>query len=194
MSRWFFWILCVCTVLAAVAACRPRVWPAGSTAAPFQPGRYVTESYFSPDFQPQQTAFTLAAFPVTRADNVSADAFEKIFQEELLLAWQEQGLKPAAGRDAARVSGTIHRVSVRGARLRWLTGQLHASLVVSGEITRGSQVLFAFRDQVFLSSPVAPGRASPQEKDLLLRHLARETVHHLLNELLLHGPPTADSG
>lgn len=193
MCRWFFWIFCVFAVLAAVAACRPRALPVGSTAVPFQPGHYVKESYFAPDFQPTQTAYILGVFPVTQADNVPAQTFQKIFQQELVQAWQDQGLKLNSGKDAVRVSGTIHRVSVRGARIRWLTGQLHASLAISGTITRGSQVLFAFRDQVDMSSPVAPGPAAPQEKDLLLRRLARETVHHLLNELLLHGA-TAESG
>ena len=55
-------------------------------------------------------------------------------------------------------------------------------------------MLFAFRDQVYLSSPLAPGLAAPMEKDLLLARLAREAVNHILNELLLHGPLTAESG
>lgn len=193
MCRWFSWIVCVLAVLVALAACRPRSLPVGPAAVPFQPGRYVKESYFAPDFQPTQTAYTFNAFPVTQADRASEQAFQKIFQAELLRAWQAQGLQLASGKKAALVSGTIHCVSVRGARLRWLSGRLHASLAISGTITRESQVLFAFRDQVYMSSPVAPGRAAPQEKDLLLRRLARETVHHLLNELLLHGV-TAESG
>lgn len=194
MCRWFFWFCCGLAVLATVAASRPRVLTAGPAAVPLQPGRYVKESYFAPDFQPDRMAYTLNAFPVTQADNVPEQEFQKIFQEELDRAWQDQGLKLASGSDAACVSGIIRRVSLRGARVRWLTGRLHASLTVAGTITRGSQVVFAFRDQVYMSSPVDPGRPAPREKDLLLRRLARETVHHLLNELLLHGPPTAESG
>ncbi len=74
-----------------------------------------------------------------------------------------------------------------GTRLRWLTGRLHASLAIAGTISRGEQVLFAFRDQVNVSSPLAPGPPAPREQELLLRQLARESIHHLLNELLLHG-------
>ena len=194
MCRWFSRILCLFTVLVTVAACHPWVLPAGPAAGvPLQPGRYVKESYFAPDFKPAQITYSFNAFPVTQATNAPEQAFQKIFQEELIRAWQDQGLKIASGKEAGRVSGTINRLLVRGARFRWLTGRLHASLAISGTITRGSQVLFAFRDQVYMSSPLAPGRAAPQEKDLLLRQLARETVHHLLNELLLHGP-TDDSG
>jgi hypothetical protein len=194
MCRWFSWLLCFLAALAALAACRPRALAPGAVAVPFQPGQYVKESYFAPDFQPAKAAYTISAFPVSQAGNVSEPAFQKIFQEELVRAWQAQGLRLASGKKAARVSGTISRVSVRGARLRWLTGRLHASLAITGAITRGPQVLFAFRDQVYINSPVAPGHAPPQEKALLLRRLARETVHHLLNELLLHGPPSAESG
>ncbi len=195
MCRWFSWILCLLTVLVSVAACGPRVLPAGPAAGvPLQAGRYVKESYVAPDFNPTRLTYSFHAFPVTQATNASEQTFQKIFQEELVRAWQDQGLKIAAGKEAGRVSGTIHRLLVRGARFRWLTGRLYASLSISGTITRGSQVLFAFRDQVYMASPVAPGRAAPLEKDLLLRQLAQEAVHHLLNELLLHGPPTAESG
>jgi hypothetical protein len=193
MGRWFGWIFCVVTLLIGVVACGPRGLPAGPAAAPLQPGRYVKETYFGPDFNPEQMTYTLGAFTVTKASNAPAEAFQQIFQEELLRAWQAQGLKVGAGKDAGHVSGIIHRVSVTGARLRWFTGRLQAALVVSGAVTRGEQVRFAFRDQVYASSPVAPGRAAPREKDLLLRQLAREAVHHLLNELLLHGP-AAESG
>ena len=179
---------------AAVAAFRPRALPAGPAApVPLKPGNYVKEFYIAPDFEPTRTAYTFNIFPVIQADNASAQAFQQIFQEELLRAWQDQGLKAASGQEAAAVSGTIHRVAVKGARLRWLSGRLQASLAISGTITRGSQVLFAFQDQVYLSSPVAPGLAAPREKDLLLRRLAREAVHHLLNEMLLHGV-TTESG
>jgi hypothetical protein len=195
MCRWFSWILCLLAVLVTVAACHPRVLPAVPAAGvPLQPGRYVNESYFAPDFKPAQITYSFNAFPVTQATNAPEQAFQKIFQEELIRAWQDQGLKIASGKEAGRVSGTIHRLLVRGARFRWLTGRLYASLSISGTITRGSQVLFAFRDQVYMASPVAPGRAAPREKDLLLRHLAQEAAHRILNELLLHGPPTAESG
>ena len=179
--------------LMAVGACGPRALPPKPAAVVFLPGEYVKESYFAPDFKPADIIYSLNAFPVARASNASAEAFQKIFAEELVRAWQAQGLKIGSGQDACSLSGTIHYLAVRGAHLRWLTGRLFASLTISGTITRGDQVLFAFRDQVYLSSPVAPGLAAPREKDLLLARLARETVNHLLNELLLHWS-TAESG
>jgi len=193
MCRWSCWIFCVLAALAAVGACGPRALPPKPAAVVFLPGEYVKESYFAPDFNPAECIYSLNAFPVAQASNASAEAFRKIFAEELVRAWQAQGLRIGSGKDACSLTGTIHRLTVRGADFRWLTGRLFASLTISGTITRGSQVLFAFRDQVYLSSPLAPGLAAPMEKDLLLRRLAREAVNHLLNELLLHGS-TPNSG
>jgi hypothetical protein len=185
-------LLRVTSVLAAlsVGACGPRLFPAapaGLAGLPLKPGQYVQESYFAPDFKPDEASYTFGAFPVTEANGAPAEKFLKIFQDELVSAWQAQGLKLGPGENACLLSGTIWHLSVKGARLRWLTGRLFASLSISGEITRGGQVLFAFRDQVEVSSPLSPGPAAPREQELLLRQLARETVHHLLNELLLHG-------
>ena len=193
MCRWSCWIFCVLAALTAVSACGPRALPPKPAAVVFLPGEYVEESYFAPDFKPADTIYALNAFPVARSINASAEAFQKIFQEGLVRAWQAQGLKIGSGQNACSLSGTIHYLAVKGARLRWLTGRLFASLTISGTITRGDQVLFAFRDQVYLSSPLAPGVAAPREKDLLLARLAQEAVNHLLNELLLHGL-TAESG
>ena len=193
MCRWSCWIFCVLAALTAVSACGPRALPPKPAAVVFLPGEYVEESYFAPDFKPADTIYALNAFPVARAINASAEAFQKIFQEGLVRAWQAQGLKIGSGQNACSLSGTIQYLAVKGARLRWLTGRLFASLTISGTITRGDQVLFAFRDQVYLSSPLAPGVAAPREKDILLARLAQEAVNHLLNELLLHGL-TAESG
>ena len=134
------------------------------------------------------TRFGTLVLPVAAARNSSSEEFSKLFQEELVRAWQGQGLKVGSGKKTCRLSGTIYHLSVKGARLRFLTGRLRATLTISGAITRGDQVLFAFRDRVTMSSPVAPGLGAPEEKELLLSQLARETVFHLLNELLLHGP------
>lgn len=193
MCRWSCWIFCFLAALTVVGACGPRALPPKPAAVVFLPGEYLKESYFAPNFKPAETVYSLNAFPVAQASNAPAEAFRKIFAEELVRAWQVQGLKTGSGKDACSLSGTIHRLTVRGARLRWLTGRLFASLTISGTITRGAQVLFAFRDQVYLSSPLAPGLAAPREKELLLARLARETVNHLLNELLLHGS-TGESG
>ena len=193
MCRWSCWICCVLAALVAVAACGPLALPPQPAPVIFLPGEYLKESYFAPDFKPAEAVYFLSAFPVAQASNAPAEAFQKIFAEELVRAWQAQGLKIGSGKEACSQSGTIHRLAVRGTRLRWLTGRLYASLTISGTITRGTQVLFAFRDQVYVSSPLAPGLAAPREKDLLLARLARETVNHILNELLLHGS-TPNSG
>ena len=188
MNRLFFLISILLAALTALGACGPRPLPAAFAGLPLQPGRYVKESYFAPNFKPVEATYTINAFPVAAARNLSSEEFSKLFQEELVRAWQAQGLKVGSGKKTCRLSGTIHHLSVKGARLRFLTGRLHATLTISGAITRGDQVLFAFRDRVTMSSPVAPGLGAPKEKELLLSQLARETVFHLLNELLLHGP------
>jgi hypothetical protein len=190
MRRLCLWVTSVLTALAILGGCGTRMLPAPPAdlaGLPMQPGRYVKESYLAPDFQADEVSYTLGAFTAAGADRTPADAFLKIFQDELARAFKAQGLKLAAGKDACLVTGTIEDLAVRGTRLRWLTGRVHAALALSGTITRGGQVLFAFRDQVSVSSPLAPGPPAPREQELLLRQLARESIHHLLNELLLQG-------
>jgi hypothetical protein len=186
MCRLCLWVTSVLAALALFMACGPRARPPAPAGAPLQPGQYVQASVFAPDFQPDKVSYTLGAF--TAAPNpASAGAFLKIFQDELGRAWKAQGLKLDQGAKACLLTGAIENLAVRGTRLRWLTGRIHASLSISGTITRGDQVLFAFRDQVSVSSPLAPGLAAPREQELLLRQLAREAIFRLLNELLLHG-------
>ena len=192
MCRCFFLLTSVLTALIALGACGPRPLSATSTGLPFQPGRYVQESYFAPGFKPDEVSYALTAFTVAPGADVSAEAFLNIFQDELVRAWQAQGLKLGQGENVCRLTGTIQDLAVKGTRLRWLTGRQNASLTISGAISHSDQVLFAFRDQVSVSSPLAPGPAAPREQELLLRQLARETINHMLNELLLHGA-TVDS-
>lgn len=193
MRRLCLWVTSVLAALALLGACGPRALPAAPADGPLQPGRYVQASYFAPDFQPDEVPYTLGAFTAASTGAVPSEAFLNIFQEELVRAWQAQGLKLGQGEKACLLTGAIGHLAVKGARLRWLTGRIHASLSISGTITRGDQVLFAFQDQVNVSSPLAPGPAAPREQELLLRLLARETITHLLNELLLHGA-TGGSG
>ncbi len=190
MCRLCLWVTSVVAALAILGGCGPRLLPAPPATlagVPLKPGRYVKESYVAPDFKPDEVSYTLGAFTVAPTGQAPAELFSKIFQDELGRSWQAQGLKLASGKDACLVTGTIEQLAVMGTRLRWLTGRLHASLAIAGTITRGEQVLFAFRDQVNVSSPLAPGPPAPREQELLLRQLARESIHHLLNELLLHG-------
>jgi hypothetical protein len=193
MGRLLCLIFVVLVLLASSCARGPKPLPSPPAGLTWQPGRYVQASYFAPDFKPDEVSYTLAVFPVEKADRAPAAAFQNTFQEELVRAWQAQGLKVGPGERAVTLSGTIHHLSLRGVRVRWLTGRVHASLTISGTVTRGEQVLFAFRDQVNLSSPLAPGPTAPREQEMLLGRLAREAVHHILNELLLQGR-TPDSG
>ena len=193
MRRLFLLLTSVLAAIAASGGCGPRLLPAAPAGLPFQPGRYIQESYFAPDFKPDEVSYTFEAFTVAPDGEAPAEAFVKTFQDELVRAWQAQGLKLGPGGNVCLLTGTIQHLSVKGARLRWLTGRLHASLMLSGAVRRGDQVLFAFRDQVNVSSPLAPGPAAPRERELLWRQLAREAIHHLLNELLLHGA-TGPSG
>ncbi len=188
MRRCFSWMTCVLAALTAAAwACGPRFLPPLPAVPTYPPGQYVLESYVAPNFKPEDLSYTIAPFAMGPHSQVAAETFLKIFQEELVRAWQAQGLKLSPGAPASLVSGTIQQLAIRGAQLRWLTGRLHAELTITGAITRGEEVLFAFKDQVNLSSPLSPGLAAPKEQDLLLRQLAREAVHRVLNELLLHG-------
>jgi hypothetical protein len=188
MRRLFFLMACVLAAfLAALGACGPLVLPPPPAGLPLRPGQYVRQSYLAPDFTPEGASYTFKVFTVAPGSDALAEAFLKVLQDELVRAWQAQGLKLGQGEEVARLSGTIQDLSITGARLRWLSGRLFASLTIAGTITRGEQVLFAFQDQINLSSPVSPGLAAPREQDLLLHQLAREAAHHILNELLLHG-------
>jgi hypothetical protein len=189
MRRLFFLMACVLAAsLAALGACGPRALPPPPAGLPLlEPGQYVRESYFAPSFQPTEESYSFNIFTVAPGSDAEARAFVKVLQDELVRAWQAQGLKLGQGAQPARVSGTIQHLSIKGARLRWLSGRIFASLTLAGTITRGEQVLFAFQDQISLSSPVSPGLAAPREKELLLHQLAREAAYHILNELLLHG-------
>ena len=185
MCRLCLWVTSVLAAL-TVGACGPRLMlPAAPAGVPLQPGIYVKESYLAPGFKPEELSYILGDFTVTEASGASPELFLKIFQDELIKSWQAQGLKLGPGEHAATLSGTIQNLAVQGARLRWLTGRLQASLVIAGTITRGNRVLFAFQDALEVSSPMAPGPPAPREQELLLRQLAREAMHHILNELLL---------
>ncbi len=188
MCRLFFFMACFLAVFITVlGACGPLVLPPPPAGLPLQPGQYVRESYFAPGFKPVEVSYTFDVFTVAPGSDPLSGVFVKVLQEELGRAWQAQGLKLVRGEQVASVSGTIQHLSIKGARLRWLSGRLFASLTIAGTISRGEQVLFAFQDQINLSSPVSPGLTAPKEQDLLLHQLARETAYHILNELLLHG-------
>ncbi len=186
LSSPFFWLSLVLVLLGGCAGTGTAVFPAGVTPTR---GVYLAKIYRGPDFDPAQAGYALRAFTLEKARGIDPKVFNPIFAEELAKAWDANGLQVSSKKGALAVSGTIQLVRVQGGSLRFLLGQIYSTIVVSGTITRGNQILFAFEDQVDMSSPILPGKPAPKEKELLLRQTCREFAHHLLNELLLQGKP-----
>ena len=184
-----------CTSLGLMAAltmmliwgCAPRMTPTLMGDLALQPGRYVTASYRAPDFAANRTAYALEPFTVPAAQGADPEAFQAQLQAELSRAFQANGLKIDPVSDAV-LSGTVPRLAIRGAYLRFIFGKITADLTVEGRVTRGPETLFAFQDRISLTSPVNPGSPAPKEKELLLNQAARTFAFHLLNELLLYWP------
>jgi len=168
--------------------CAPRLPSATPAGVALQPGRYLTMYYRAPDFAPAQATYALGPFPVEAVQGFPGGTFQDLFIQELTQAWRANGLKLSPQGDTV-VSGVIQWVAIRGAVFRFLRGKVVAELEVSGAITRGGDIRFAFQDRISLSSPVNPGPPAPKEDELLLRQAARTFASHLLNELLLYWPP-----
>jgi hypothetical protein len=179
-------VLALCLV--CLWGCVHRLPPAVPPGVTLQPGRYLTAYYRAPDFQPAQATYILTPFTVETAQGFPADTFQSLFMQELTQAWQANGLRISPQGDTD-LNGVIQSVAIRGRVLRFITGKIDASLVVSASLTRGDKTLFACQDQISMSSPVNPGPPAPKEDELLLRHAARTFAVHLLNELLLYWPP-----
>lgn len=179
-------VLALCLV--GLWGCAPRLSPAVPAGVTLQPGRYLTAFYRAPDFHPAQTAYVLTPFSVETIQGFPADAFQTLFMQELTQAWQANGLR-VVPQGATVLSGMVQYVALRGKTFRFIRGRIDADLIVSGVITRGDATLFAYQDNVSLSSPVNPGPAAPKEDELLLRLAARTCANHLLNEMLLYWPP-----
>jgi len=188
MRKFTSWGLVVVLCLVGQAACAPRLAPATPAGVALEPGRYLTAYYRSPEFTPAQATYVLTPFTVETAQGVAADTFKTLFMEELTQAWKANGLKLADQGDTV-VDGVVQYVAIRGAAFRFIRGRIDADLVVSGTVTRGSDILFACQDRITLSSPVNPGPPAPKEDELLLRQAARTFAIHLLNEMLLYWPP-----
>jgi hypothetical protein len=175
-------------VLAGAPGCAPRLTPVTPEGLSLAPGRYLTYFYRAPDFEPSRAVYVIKPFSVEQARGVASETFGSIFQEELVRAWQANGLRLAPQGDAV-LSGAIHAVKLRGASFRFLTGKISVDLVISGAIVKGGETLFAFKDRLHLASPIKPGPPAPKETELLLRDAARTMAAHLLNEMLLYGFP-----
>jgi len=184
-----------CTSLGLMAAltmmliwgCAPRMAPTPMGGVAWQPGRYVTASYRAPDFTANRTDYALEPFTVPAAQGVDPEAFQAQLQAELSRAFQANGLKLDPDGDTV-LSGTVSRLAIRGASLRFIFGKITAELTVEGRVSRGAETLFAFQDRISLTSPVNPGPPAPKEKELLLNQAVRTFASHLLNELLLYWP------
>jgi hypothetical protein len=192
LRKALFLILTALT-LAGGGACAPRVPPSAfPPGVTLKPGRYLTAYYRAPEFAPAALTYSLAPFTVTLAQGVAPQTFQTLLAAELARAWEANGLKAASAEETCRLSGTVHSVSVRGTSFRFLIGKIYANLTVSGVLTRGDQVLFAFQDRLNLTSPVKPGPSAPKEAELLMQQVVRDFVAHLLNEILLQGPEPAE--
>ena len=184
-----------CTSLGLMAAltmmliwgCAPRMTPILAGGLTLQPGRYLTASYRAPDFMANRTAYALEPFTVPAAQGVDPEGFQAQLQAELSRAFQANGLKIDAASDTV-LSGTVSRLAIRGASLRFIFGKITVGLTVEGRVTRGAETLFAFQDRISLTSPLNPGPPAPKEKELLLNQAAQTFAFHLLNELLLYWP------
>ena len=167
--------------------CAPRMTPILAGDLTLQPGRYLTASYRAPDFAANRTAYALEPFTIPAAQGLDPEAFPAQLQAELSRAFQANGLKIDPDSDTV-LSGTVSRLTIRGAPLRFIFGKITVELTVEGRVTRGAETLFAFQDRISLTSPVNPGPSAPKEKELLLNQAARTFAFHLLNELLLYWP------
>ncbi len=179
-------------LLAALAmmviwGCASKLAPTLPSGIALQPGHYVTAAYRAPDFAGNRTAYALEQITVQAAQGVDPETFRAQLQAELSRAFQANGLKVDPHSDTG-LNLTVQQVEIRGTSLRFILGKITAHLTVSGTISRGDEILFAFQDRISLSSPVNPGPAAPKEKELLLDLAARTCAVHLLNELLLYWP------
>ncbi len=167
--------------------CAPRPVPAPAGIS-LGPGRYVTASYRAPGFKAGRTSYALKPFTVQAAQGVAPETFQAQWQEALTRALQANGLQ-VDPKSATVLEGDVSRVAVRGVSLRFITGKITVALAVEGQISRGHEILFAFYDRFTVTSPVNPGPPAPKERELLLNLAASTATVHLMNELLLTGPP-----
>ncbi len=171
----------------ASMGCRAHL-PAPPPGITLQPGRYLTAVFQAPEFAPDQTAYSLETFTVDASQGVEAGAFQTLFRTELARALEANGLKQETSQEACRLSGSVQLAALRGTRLRFIFGSISVELIVSGTITRGEEILFAFQDRVDITSPTRAGTA-PKEVEILLRQAVQTLAVHLLNELLLRKLP-----
>ncbi|MCL6621495.1 MAG: hypothetical protein K6T55_05280 [Syntrophobacterales bacterium] len=174
----------LCLALLCAVGCLKPSLPPPPPEVELGPGRFVQEYYAAPDFQPTAGRYHLAPVQVETVAGAEAEAVRRLFQTETAQAFTANGLTVHPTPAEFEVSLVLHRLEVSRA-FRWLRGRIAASLSLSGTISRGGRPVFAFRDALRLTSPLAPGPADPQEARLLLRQLFREAARRLVNQMLL---------
>lgn len=187
--------LSLCLLLAA-ACLRPSL-PPPSLGVEFGPGRYVREYYAAPDFEPTAGRYHLAPIRVEAIEGMEPESARRLFQAEVSQALTANGLAVHPAPADMELTLVLHRLEVSRA-FRWLRGRISATLALSGTITHKDRPVFAFRDTLRLTSPLAPGPAAPQESQLLLRQLFREAARRMVNQMLLYrfsaaGPRSANT-
>ncbi len=174
----------VLLALCLASGCTPRPLPGEAAGLALQPGNYLSRFFRAADFSPQMQLFRIEAFSLGEVVGLDPELAGQLFQEELQAALTDNGLRVAGDQAGCAVTGAIDHLSLRSPFIRFFTGKSHADLLVSGAISQGENVVFAFQDRVAFTVLVSP-RQPPLEPPLLARRAFRQFAHNLLNELLL---------
>lgn len=171
-------------LLAALGCLGPSLAPRPEGEG-FRPGQYVREYFAAPDFNPTTGRYHLAAIRVHRVQGVRPENVPQLFAAAVSQALKDNGLTVAAAGAEYEITLVCERLAVSQA-FRRLRGRISATLALSGTINREGRRMFAFRDALHLTSPLAPGPPAPQETELLLEQLSQEAARRLVNQILLY--------
>lgn len=178
-------LLGFCLALSLAAGCLQPTLPPPPGEVEFRPGRYVREFYAAPDFEPTAGGYHLTPVVVPSPRGVEPEAVRQLLQAEVSQALTANGLTVHPAPADFQLSLVLHHLEVSRA-FRWLRGRISATLALSGTISHRGRPVFAFRDTLRLTSPLAPGPAAPEETQLLLRQLFREAARRMVNQMLLY--------
>lgn len=184
MRRRGYCLSCLCLALLFYAGCLQPSLPPPSSGVELGPGRYAREYYASPDFAPTAGRYHLAPIRVEAVSGADPESARRLFQAEVSQALTANGLAVHPAPADLELTLVLHHLEVSRA-FRWLRGRISATLALSGTITHKDRPVFAFRDTLRLTSPLAPGPAAPEETQLLLRQLFREAARRMVNQMLL---------
>ncbi|MEJ5329939.1 MAG: hypothetical protein WHT07_07280 [Desulfobaccales bacterium] len=184
MTRLGYILPCLCLAFLLAAGCLKPSLPPPSSGVDFRPGSYVREFYAAPDFAPTAGRYHVAPIRVEAVSGAEPESARQLFQAEVSQALTANGLAVNPAPADFELCLVVHRLEVSRA-FRWLRGRISATLALSGTITHKDRPVFAFRDALRLTSPLAPGPAAPEETQLLLRQLFREAARRMVNQMLL---------